>query len=252
LVVTADLKERIAINLWHRFAPEGHMEWAEERHAAEYRDAADAVLFLAQSHMTTSGFKPVTYDQLPARKEFDANFLQMPIRDRLRRAMESTTDAVLRNDLRDILRGIPDAAQSAVTPGVIERMVTDAWDDSRRQTIEECAKISESYYSGAEAADEIRKLAAQPPAAPVSNSAELACGNSSQASQRHDGDLQPSSAEAPKCSSADTAKVANEIANEVHATLSRVPGANLYNAAHMAAEAVLTRYATAPQEAVKP
>lgn len=44
-----DLKEQIAINLWHRFAPEGHMEWSEERHAAEYRDAADAVLFLAHS-----------------------------------------------------------------------------------------------------------------------------------------------------------------------------------------------------------
>ena len=50
---TNDLKEQIAINLWHRFAPEGHMEWSEERHAAEYRDAADAVLFLARSAQPT-------------------------------------------------------------------------------------------------------------------------------------------------------------------------------------------------------
>lgn len=46
-----DIKEQIAIALWHRFAPEGHMEWSEERHAAEYRDAADSVLFLARSSL---------------------------------------------------------------------------------------------------------------------------------------------------------------------------------------------------------
>lgn len=49
--VMGDLKEQIAITLWHRFAPEGHMEWSEEKHAAEYRDAADAVLFLARSSL---------------------------------------------------------------------------------------------------------------------------------------------------------------------------------------------------------
>lgn len=43
-----DLKEKIAIGLWHRFAPESHEEWSEETHASEYRDAADGVLFLAR------------------------------------------------------------------------------------------------------------------------------------------------------------------------------------------------------------
>jgi len=62
--VTNDLKEQIAINLWHRFAPEGHMEWSEERHAAEYRDAADAVLFLARSAQPTQA-PAVTNDRWP-------------------------------------------------------------------------------------------------------------------------------------------------------------------------------------------
>ena len=39
--------ERIAIALWHRFAPSSSIEWAEETHAAEYRDAANAVLAIA-------------------------------------------------------------------------------------------------------------------------------------------------------------------------------------------------------------
>ena len=43
-----DLKEQIAIALWHRFAPEWHVDWSEEEYQAEYRDAADAVLLLAQ------------------------------------------------------------------------------------------------------------------------------------------------------------------------------------------------------------
>lgn len=47
-ISAADLKEKIAISLWHRFAPENHEEWTEETHAAEYRDAADAILFLAR------------------------------------------------------------------------------------------------------------------------------------------------------------------------------------------------------------
>ena len=43
-----DQAEQIAIALWHRFAPEGHMEWSEETHQAEYRDAADAVLLFTR------------------------------------------------------------------------------------------------------------------------------------------------------------------------------------------------------------
>ena len=45
---TPDLKERIAIALWHRFAPDHHMEWSEESHAAEYREAAEAVMILGR------------------------------------------------------------------------------------------------------------------------------------------------------------------------------------------------------------
>jgi hypothetical protein len=43
------LRERIAINLWHKFAPEHHMEWEEETHQAEYLLAADDVLFLTRN-----------------------------------------------------------------------------------------------------------------------------------------------------------------------------------------------------------
>ena len=39
------MRETIAILLWHRFAPESHMEWEGETYKAEYLDAADAVLF---------------------------------------------------------------------------------------------------------------------------------------------------------------------------------------------------------------
>lgn len=38
------LMEQAAIMLWHRFAPESHMEWPEETHAAEYRGAAEEIL----------------------------------------------------------------------------------------------------------------------------------------------------------------------------------------------------------------
>jgi hypothetical protein len=42
----SNLKERIAVYLWHRFAPESHAEWDEERHQAEYRDAAEGVMII--------------------------------------------------------------------------------------------------------------------------------------------------------------------------------------------------------------
>jgi hypothetical protein len=47
------LRERIAINLWHKFAPEHHMEWEEETHQAEYLLAADDVLFLTRNEPQT-------------------------------------------------------------------------------------------------------------------------------------------------------------------------------------------------------
>jgi hypothetical protein len=40
------------------------------------------------------------------------------------------------------------AQTPAVGPGVIERMVTDAWDDARSQAIEECAKIADGFTCG--------------------------------------------------------------------------------------------------------
>ena len=39
--------ERIAIALWHRFAPGSSIEWADEIHKAEYRDAAREVVEIA-------------------------------------------------------------------------------------------------------------------------------------------------------------------------------------------------------------
>ncbi len=49
------LRERIAIALWHRFAPEHHMEWSEEHHQTEYLDAADAVLILTRPRRAGQG-----------------------------------------------------------------------------------------------------------------------------------------------------------------------------------------------------
>lgn len=45
------LIEQTAIVLWHRFAPESHMEWPEETHAAEYRDAAEEVLKVSYARL---------------------------------------------------------------------------------------------------------------------------------------------------------------------------------------------------------
>lgn len=39
----ADPRLYIALRLWHRFAPEGHMDWEEERHQAEYLGAVDGI-----------------------------------------------------------------------------------------------------------------------------------------------------------------------------------------------------------------
>lgn len=36
--------EQIAVLLWHRFAPEYHIEWQDEQHKAEYLDVAKAVI----------------------------------------------------------------------------------------------------------------------------------------------------------------------------------------------------------------
>lgn len=44
----ADVQEKLAIMLWHRFAPEHHLEWEGETHKAEYRLVArDALPMLA-------------------------------------------------------------------------------------------------------------------------------------------------------------------------------------------------------------
>ena len=40
---TADPRLYMAIRLWHRFAPESHMDWEEERHKAEYLAAVDGI-----------------------------------------------------------------------------------------------------------------------------------------------------------------------------------------------------------------
>ena len=39
----ADPRLYMAIRLWHRFAPEHHMDWEEESHKAEYLDAVDGI-----------------------------------------------------------------------------------------------------------------------------------------------------------------------------------------------------------------
>lgn len=52
--MTEKTSERIAIALWHRFAPESHEEWSEEMYQAEYRDAANAVSILATHELRTS------------------------------------------------------------------------------------------------------------------------------------------------------------------------------------------------------
>lgn len=38
--------EQLAILLWHRFAPDDHIEWEDETHKAEYRDVAEAAIAL--------------------------------------------------------------------------------------------------------------------------------------------------------------------------------------------------------------
>ena len=37
-------RERAAIALWHRFAPNSSLEWENEMHQAEYRLAVDAIV----------------------------------------------------------------------------------------------------------------------------------------------------------------------------------------------------------------
>jgi hypothetical protein len=88
-------------------------------------------------------------------------------------------------------------AQGAVSPGVIERMVTDAWDQARAEAIEECARVCDKHARWAEdkiaeppesptsqtfaatslaandCAEMIRAIAAQPPAAPVETEEKL-------------------------------------------------------------------------------
>ena len=39
----ADPRLYLALRLWHRFAPEGHTDWDEESHKAEYLGAIDAI-----------------------------------------------------------------------------------------------------------------------------------------------------------------------------------------------------------------
>jgi hypothetical protein len=39
--------EEVAQVLWHRFAPEHHIDWADEVHKAEYIAAAEAILYAA-------------------------------------------------------------------------------------------------------------------------------------------------------------------------------------------------------------
>lgn len=52
--MTEKISERIAIALWHRFAPESHEEWSEDMYQAEYRDAANEVFILAARELRTS------------------------------------------------------------------------------------------------------------------------------------------------------------------------------------------------------
>jgi len=47
--------EQAAILLWHRFAPEDHIEWEDDQHQAEYRMAASAVLALAHPQDASAG-----------------------------------------------------------------------------------------------------------------------------------------------------------------------------------------------------
>ena len=37
-------RELAAIELWHRFAPGSQLDWEDETHKAEYRDAVAAVM----------------------------------------------------------------------------------------------------------------------------------------------------------------------------------------------------------------
>lgn len=62
----ADPRLFIALRLWHRFAPEGVMDWEEEAHKAEYLDAVDGIetgdLFnLLLSRINFDGMDPRTF-----------------------------------------------------------------------------------------------------------------------------------------------------------------------------------------------
>lgn len=62
----ADPRLYIAIRLWHRFAPEGAMDWEEEKHRAEYLAAVDGIetgdLFnLLLSRINFDGMDPRTF-----------------------------------------------------------------------------------------------------------------------------------------------------------------------------------------------
>lgn len=52
--------EAVARLLWHRFAPDHHMDWEEEPHKAEYLDAASDVIFRARvRHRDAVGIEKV-------------------------------------------------------------------------------------------------------------------------------------------------------------------------------------------------
>ena len=51
----------------------------------------------------------------------------------------------LQQDLKEAESALGLAQTPAVGPGVIERLVTDAWDDARSQAIEECALVAEGF-----------------------------------------------------------------------------------------------------------
>ncbi len=51
--------EAEAISLWHRFAPDDRIEWDEEPHKAEYRDAARSILESYRARLAARGEKGV-------------------------------------------------------------------------------------------------------------------------------------------------------------------------------------------------
>lgn len=50
--MTEAIVEDVAIALWHRFAPDYELDWEDESHKAEYRDAAKAIVLMCKKWYT--------------------------------------------------------------------------------------------------------------------------------------------------------------------------------------------------------